>query len=905
MKLLQEITNRPMAMHEGYLQTCVNVLLARAMQKGQIKSVDLFDEEDEAIARAKVWGQRPHDQRPAAELAREARASSSGYVLRGSVAMIPVAGFLAKHSSQVNSASGARGTSYEQLRTAMDNAVRDESVRSVLFVIDSGGGTVDGLEEFAQHLHAARKAGEEGRGPRMYSFIDGFGCSAAYYIASQTQQVAMSPGGEAGSLGTVAVFQDWSKFYEDAGVKVHVVRTGAKKAIGVEGAPIGAADLEHLQNWINDYGTLFKNALTRGRASLKGSVEQIFTGETWVDKKTMDVGLVDFIQSLDTWVSKLNQKHGPRNVRGMHDESAVRATNGRVRIAMGTTGVRAGDRVSNAEGGSMKTARMLLAGLALGATAMNLSPDAGGGGGTAVGDAKAESGNDIVVTAEQLQGMIKKEVDAIVAPLKADKAAAEKIARDADRAARVKLATDQARAKGIFDAAMEKEFAEKLADANAKDAHPDTLGMTCVSMIMDKQSPVHTGLGIEVGSEGRERFAAAVGAELVARYNPEVRAAIAGGGGTIDKSRVEAVVAAAGFASAADARKALADAEKSGIRAMSLRDIAEESIAPQHRHAYKTALRKGGNSANYMLSGVGAYVGVSDFPNLMDNLANKSLAVAYAGVVTTWRNFCRTRPLNDFKDAKVIQLSLTTRLKETPEFGKPELMTTSERAVSIKAKKYTGQVGISFEAMRNDDLGAFVALPRMIGEAAAVEVEYQVWNMINGNTPWIDGQPFFRTQNNNVLTTAALSPASAEIAYTAFAGTRDHNAKDAQFILRTPDRVLVPHTLWGNAQRLYKSEKDYTQASGVDAAINTMQGVLQPIMSPLMSALNGGSDTAWIVAGNPSTQPLIEVGFLDGSEQPTIERRPDSDIFSEGWNIMHAFGTQWVAIENAKRNAGA
>ena len=902
MKLLQEITNRPMAMHEGYLQTCVNVLLARAMQKGHVKSVDLFDEEDEAIARAKVWGQRPHHQRPAAELAREARASSGGYVLRGSVAMIPVAGFLAKHSSQVNSESGARGTSYEQLRSAMDNAVRDDSVRSVLFVIDSGGGSVDGLEEFALHLHAARKAGEEGRGPRMYSFIDGFGCSAAYYIASQTQQVAMSPGGEAGSLGTVAVFQDWSKFYEDAGVKVHVVRTGAKKAIGVEGAPIGAADLEHLQNWINDYGTLFKNALVRGRASLKGSIEQIFTGETWVDKKTMDVGLVDFIQSLDSWVSKLNQKHGPRNVRGMHDESAVLATSGRVRIAMGTTGVRAGVRVNDAEGGSMKTARMLLAGLALGATAMNLSPTGEGGGGTAVHDPKAESGNDIVVTAEQLQGMIKKEVDAIVAPLKADKAAADKLARDNARAARVKLASDQAKAKGILDATMEKALADSLADANAKDTHPDTLGMACVSMIMDKQAPLHTGLGIEVGSEGRERFAKAVGTELIARYNPEVKAAI---NGNLPKDRADAVLAAAGFASSETARKALAEAESNGIRGMKLSDIAEDSIQPSKLAEYKMAKRAGGNKAMYMLSGVGAYVGVSDFPNIMDNLANKSLAVAYASVPTTWRNFCRTRPLTDFKDATVIQLSLTTRLKETPEFGKPELISMSERAVKIRAKKYTGQVGISFEAIRNDDLAAFVAMPRMIGEAAAFEPEYQVYAMINGNTPWIDGQPFFRTQNNNVLSAAALSPASAEDAYEAFFGTRDHNAKDPQFILRAADRVIVPHTLWGVAQRLYKSEKDYTQTGVGDAAINTMYGILQPIASPLMSALNGGSDTAWIVAGNPSTQPLIEVGFLDGSEQPVIERRPDSDIFSEGWNIMHAFGTQWVAIENAKRSAGA
>lgn len=913
MKLLMTLASKVWAMHPGYLRACTDVLIAREMRRqghadaDQINTVSWGDSLDKLS-----WGGKPHEKRAAVDISRQSR--GTGYVLRGSVAMIPVAGMLAKYASQVNSESGSRGTSYEKLREAVDAAVRDEAVRSILLVVDSPGGHVEGLEDFALRLHSVRKAGEEGRGPRLYAYIDDLGASAAYYIASQAQQIAMVPAGEVGSIGTYTTIADFSKAYEAAGVKVHLVATGSAKGIGAEGVALTEDNLTVVKAAVDKYGDIFRNAVTRGRPALAKTIETLATGETWIDQDAVNVGLVDKIASLDSYVQQLNNKHGPRNVRGVHEESAVRATSGRVRIALGTTGVRAGVRVKNAEGGSMKTARMLLAGLALSASPMLLAPQAngsesGGGGGEDENDSGV-----ITMTRDDFEAHVAKQVKAIVGTeikaaldgtltqVKAEQDKRAKAERTAQRKNTWDTFTRLAKEQGYGNDLLAN--GKKLLDAaETADTPADALGRELLAVVADASQGVHTGLGIEVGEDARDKQVEAYSLAIMEQHVPELRAAFSSD--KVSKDQRQAAAEALGYKDEATARAAIRNMRSSGVLGMKASRMAESMVTD--RKAWAEALRK--NSTQQWR--VVGQMGTSDFPMVLENIATKTLRVTQALQELTWTRFARRGTLTDFRDASVVDLSNFERLRETPEFGKPEAITTTEKAVKMRARKYTGTFGYSFEMFKNDDLGAFVQFPRLAALAAAMEPEYQAYRMITENAVWIDNVAFFDASHGNVLTAAALSPTAAEDAMTAYMETRESRSdgKNGQFVLARPTGILVPTNLWGTAQRIFTDAKDWTQSSGPEARSNVMAGVLRPTESPLLKFGIGtgtnASNTAWYVHGDPNVRPLLEVAFLDGSDTPIIEARPDNDMFATGFNIMTAFAVQWVALENGKRNAGA
>lgn len=911
MRLLQTLASKVWAMHPGYLRACTDVLIARELRRqgqhdaDEVSSVSWTDAIDKLS-----WGGKPHEKRAAVDLSRQAK--GTGYVQRGSVAMIPVAGMLAKYASQVNTESGARGTSYEKLREAVDAASRDESVRSMLLVIDSPGGYVDGLEDFAQRLYNVRKAGEEGKGPRLYAFIDDLGASAAYYIASQAQQIAMGPAGEAGSIGTYTTLADWSKAYENAGIKVHLVSSGKAKGIGAEGVSIDEDGLAVVRASVMKYADIFRQAVVRGRPALAKSMDALTTGETWVDQEAVKVGLVDKIVSLDSYVQALNNKHGPRSVRGQQEDTAVRAASGRVRIALGSTGVRAGHRASSAEGGSMKTARMLLAGLG---AALVLSPTEDGGGGLA-GDAGGggdDAGGVITMSREQFEAHVDRQVQAAVdkqlkaaidgtlGQVKADQEKRAKAERTQQRRNTWDTFTRLAKEQGYGTELLAQ--GKKLLDAaEAADTPADALGRELLAVVADAAQGVHTGLGIEVGQDARDKQVEAYSLAIMEQHVPELRAAFSSD--KVSKEQRQAAAEALGYKDEASARQAIRTMRSSGALGMKASRMAESMVTD--RAALAKAIR-GSAMAQWRVVG---QMGTSDFPAVLENIATKTLRVTQALQALTWNRFARRGTVTDFRDVSVVDLSNFERLRETPEFGKPEAITTTDKAVKMRARKYTGTFGYSFEMFKNDDLSAFVQFPRLAALAASLEPEYQAYRMITENAVWIDGVAFFHSSHGNILSSAALSPQSAEEAMTAYMETRETRAdgKAGQFVLAQPTGILVPTNLWGTAQRIFTDQKDWTQGSGPEARSNVMAGVLTPTASPLLKAGIGtganASNTAFYVHGDPNVRPILEVAFLDGSDTPIIETRPDSDMFATGFNIMTAFAVQWVALENAKRNAG-
>lgn len=123
---------------------------------------------------------------PAAIAAQLGRKLQNTYAvsIRNNVAIIPIRGPLFRYANIFTAISGA--TSYELLARDFNSALVDESVKAILFDIDSPGGEVNGCSELADMIYNAR-----GKKP-IIAYASGNCCSGAYWIIARIFLVMMA-----------------------------------------------------------------------------------------------------------------------------------------------------------------------------------------------------------------------------------------------------------------------------------------------------------------------------------------------------------------------------------------------------------------------------------------------------------------------------------------------------------------------------------------------------------------------------------------------------------------------------------------------------------------------------------------------------------------------------------------
>ena len=213
-----------------------------------------------------------------------------------STAIIPVSGVIAKHSRMVNGISTPRGTSIETLSRQLAEAVDDSHVESILLHIESPGGSIAGLMDFADDVFEASKV------KPVVAFADDLACSAAYWIGSQASQFFANKSAFVGSIGVYSLLMDSSKMFDKAGVKMHIVRSGANKGVGVQGIKITDKQVGVVQGLIDANFELFLAAITRGRGANgpgEKQLRKLADGRVFVAAEAKNNKLIDGIATFN------------------------------------------------------------------------------------------------------------------------------------------------------------------------------------------------------------------------------------------------------------------------------------------------------------------------------------------------------------------------------------------------------------------------------------------------------------------------------------------------------------------------------------------------------------------------------------------------------------------------------
>ena len=223
------------------------------------------------------------------------RAGQAGLTVVDGIAVIGLIGPIFPRANMMTEMSGA--TSLSKVRGEFLAAMADPSVKAVVFNVDSPGGVVTGIGDFAAEVAAWSK-----RKP-VNAVATGVMASAAYWIASAATRIVVSPTAMVGSIG-VATAQTKQVAPDEKGrIEVEIVSTNAPNK---RTDPTDSAGRAEIVARLDAVEAEFLKAVAANRGVSVDKVKADFgRGGVVVGAAALAAGMADKVGTLDSVLAEL------------------------------------------------------------------------------------------------------------------------------------------------------------------------------------------------------------------------------------------------------------------------------------------------------------------------------------------------------------------------------------------------------------------------------------------------------------------------------------------------------------------------------------------------------------------------------------------------------------------------
>lgn len=220
---------------------------------------------------------------------------------QGNVVVIPVVGTIANRISLFDYLFGGGVTSPAAIASAVEQAVADTTVKSVILAIDSPGGVTTQVTEAVNRILAVR-----GKGTPIIAQVVGMCASCAYWIGSAADEVVATPSALVGGIGVFMTHDDNSGMYEQEGTKRTFQQAGLYKTENSDTQPLSAEAEAHRLANVEAVMAQFAADVAKGRGVTPAHVrgEDYGQGRAYLAPLALTRGLVDRVRSYpDTLVA--------------------------------------------------------------------------------------------------------------------------------------------------------------------------------------------------------------------------------------------------------------------------------------------------------------------------------------------------------------------------------------------------------------------------------------------------------------------------------------------------------------------------------------------------------------------------------------------------------------------------
>ncbi|MFZ2868712.1 hypothetical protein [Zavarzinia sp.] len=248
----------------------------------------------------------------------------------------------------------------------------------------------------------------------------------------------------------------------------------------------------------------------------------------------------------------------------------------------------------------------------------------------------------------------------------------------------------------------------------------------------------------------------------------------------------------------------------------------------------------------------------ASFGEVLGDAIHRRLVADYRSpsVYDAWRSIVNIRRLGDFRTNHVTRLGGYGDLPAVAEGADYAALTSpSDEEATYAATKRGGFETITLEMIKNDDVGALMKIPGRMSRAAKRTLGKFVFDFIRTNPAIYDTVALFHATHGN-LGSAALDAASFAAGRLAMlkqteAGSLDRIGIGPRFLLVSADGEEGAVNLF---RRNTNNDKTFVQT-------------LTPDIIPVWYWTDAND---WSIVADPADIETIELGFLDGQEEPEL-----------------------------------
>ncbi|MBN1515122.1 signal peptide peptidase SppA [Candidatus Sumerlaeota bacterium] len=208
-------------------------------------------------------------------------------------------------SGIVNSEEGhglaSRPSMLSYVKSSLEKAQDDTSIKAVLLRIDSPGGSVTASDLIYREVMSFREQREKDGAPVIVtaSMLD-MAASGGYYIAMAADKVYAHPTTITGSIGVIAMFPNAKGLGEKIGLYMNVIKSGEKKDIGSMFREMTDAERELLQSMIDEMYNRFVEVVAANREMLsEADIRKVADGRIYTALEARRYELIDGVKYLD------------------------------------------------------------------------------------------------------------------------------------------------------------------------------------------------------------------------------------------------------------------------------------------------------------------------------------------------------------------------------------------------------------------------------------------------------------------------------------------------------------------------------------------------------------------------------------------------------------------------------